>query len=627
MPLTTLYNITSKLRNRHFLLSDIILLTFSPYISLVLRFDWQTDNVRIDTQLLIATILLLAMKLIVFKVLGLYKRFWKSASIDDLALLVLIGVYSGLGEIFLIGVLKAADILDFNRYPFSFPFINAVISFIFISVPRFSVRLFERAEQRLSHNSKNEIKVMIVGAGNAGVNTLIELQRSRDLNLKPVCLIDDDPEKKGLRIRGVDVIGGREKILYAVERYNVQRILIAMPSAGGKKLREILNIAKSTEAEVFTLPGLSEIIDGKVSIQKFRKIEIEDLLRRDTIKTDLDNIYDLLKGKVVLVTGAGGSIGREICRQVASALPAKLILLGHGENSIFEIEQELVTRFAGMRDRFVALIADLRDQKRIDQLLSQYKPQIVFHAAAHKHVPLMENNVEEAVTNNILGIKNLLESACKNNVESLIYISTDKAVDPPNVMGASKRVAEMLIQKYNGKCRSKLITVRFGNVLGSRGSVVHTFRRQIQEGGPVTITHPEIERFFMTIPEAVQLVLQAFSLGKGGEVFVLDMGKRIKIADLAKDMIRLSGSDENEIEIKYTGLRKGEKMIEELFIASENVINTGHEKIYSANSNYEGLEAYSDKIDKLIELALDGKSEECRAMLFEAANFDNNGKT
>lgn len=623
MPLTTLYNITSKLRNRHFLLSDIILLTFSPYLSLVLRFDWQTGNVRIDNQLLIATLVLLIMKLSVFKILGLYKRFWKSASIDDMALLVLIGVYSGLGEIFLLGVLKAADILDFNSYPFSFPFINAVISFIFISVPRFSVRLFERAEQRLSHKNKTEIKVLIVGAGNAGVSTLIELQRSRDLNLNPVGLIDDDPEKKGLRIRGVDVLGGRDKIPDAVSKYDIHRILIAMPSAGGKELREILDIAKSTSAEVFTLPGLAEIIDGKVSIQKFRKIEIEDLLRREPIKTDLDNIYELLKGKTVLVTGAGGSIGREICRQVASALPAKLILLGHGENSIFEIEQELIARFSCMRDRFVALIADMRDQKRVDQLIAQYKPEIVFHAAAHKHVPLMENNVVEAVTNNILGIKNLLESACKNNVESLIYISTDKAVDPPNVMGASKRAAELLIQKYNGKCGSKLITVRFGNVLGSRGSVVHTFRRQIQDGGPLTITHPEIERFFMTIPEAVQLVLQAFSLGKGGEVFVLDMGKRIKIADLAKDMIKLSGLDENEIEIKYTGLRKGEKMIEELFIGSETVCNTGHEKIYSANSNFSSIETFSDKIDNLIELALDGKSEECRAMLFEVAKFEN----
>lgn len=620
MPLTKLNDFVLNLRNRHFFISDLILLSLSPYISLVIRYDWQTSQVQIDKTLITATILLLITKLSIFKILGLYRRFWKSASIDDMALLILIGIYSGLAQLFIIGAFKATDIMNFGKFPFSFPFIDAIVSFAFVAIPRFSVRLFERAEQRLQQYGNDEIKVLIVGAGDAGVNTLIELQRSKNLNLHPVGFIDDDPLKKGLRIRGVDIIGGRDAINDAVIKHGINRILIAMPSASGKEIRGILDIAKSTKAEVFTLPGLSEIIDGKVSIQKFRKIDIEDLLRREPIKTDLEKIYGLLSGKTVMVTGAGGSIGREICRQVAAAMPGKLLLLGHGENSIFEIEQELLTSFPKQKENTIALIADLRDGQRIEQLIEKHKPEIIFHAAAHKHVPLMENNVVEAITTNVFGIKNLLESSIKNNVESIVYISTDKAVDPPNVMGASKRAAELLVQMYSGKSSTKLITVRFGNVLGSRGSVVHTFRKQIHDGGPITITHPEIERYFMTIPEAVQLVLQAFGIGKGGEVFVLDMGKRIRILDLAKDMVRLSGIEEEDIEIKFTGLRGGEKMIEELFIHTEVVNKTEHEKIYSAMADYTKLNSCVEKIDKLIETAHSGNDADTRKLLFELAN-------
>ncbi len=610
----------SNLRNRHFFIIDIILLSITPYLSLLIRYDWNFEHVKIDESLLLVTSLFILIKLTIFKSFGLYRRYWKSASIDDLALIILVGIFSGLVQLFIYGMLRGFDIYNIKNFPFSFPFFDAVITLIFISMPRFSVRLSERAEQRLNNHAKEEIRTLIIGAGDAGVSTLIELQRNRELNLNPIGFIDDDPSKKNLRIRGVSIFGNRDMIEKIVEDYRVKRILITMPSIHGGTIREILKIAQKTNAEIFTLPGLSEIIGGKVSVQKFRKIEIDDLLRREPIRTEIENIFKLLTGKVVLITGAGGSIGREICRQISQANPKMLLLLGHGENSVFEIEQELRSSFPHLQNSIVPLIADVRNTSRIDMLISSYKPDIIFHTAAHKHVPMMETNLVEAITNNVLGIKNILNAATNNDVESLVYISTDKAVDPPNIMGATKRLAELIVKGYYQTTKTRLITVRFGNVLGSRGSVVNTFQKQIMNGGPITVTDPEIERFFMTIPEAVQLVLQAFEMGKGGEIFVLDMGSRIKIVDLAKDMIRLSGNDENEIDIRFTGLRPGEKMIEELYTSSEKIKETSHNKISSATAEYSNISECMSKIDELIELAVNNKEDEARDLLFKIVN-------
>jgi FlaA1/EpsC-like NDP-sugar epimerase len=501
-----------------------------------------------------------------------------------------------------------------------FPVHDAVLTFIFISAPRFSIRLLRRAIQRKEKLTGDEIRTLIIGAGDAGVNALMEIQRNKELNLFPVGFIDDDLHKKNLRIRHVPVFGGRDMIDKVVESHNVKRILIAMPKAPGTEIRKILEICKNTKAEILNLPGIYEIIHGKVTIQAFKKVEIEDLLRREAFKIDLANIYKLLKDRVVLVTGAGGSIGKEICRQVMNANPKKILLLGHGENSIFEIEQELKQDYSQSKDRIIPLIADIRDINRINDLIGFHRPNVIFHAAAHKHVPLMETNIVDAITNNVLGIKNVLDCAIKHNVESLVYISTDKAVYPPNIMGATKRIAELLVQHRSKNSKLKLVTVRFGNVLGSRGSVVHTFRKQIEQGGPVTITDPNIERYFMTIPEAVRLVLQSFKLGSGGEVFVLDMGERVKILDLAKDMIRLTGLEVNDIEIKFTGMRPGEKIIEELFIKDEIVQRTNHPKIFSAKAIYNNLDECSKEIDALIDCALLNMELKAKEKIFSIVN-------
>lgn len=617
MPVASINNFVSNLRNRHFFIMDVIFVFLSPYLAFLIRYDWNFAQVPFGKSLITIMFVSIITKIAIFKVLGLYRRFWKSASIDDLALLILIGIYVGLSQIFIIGILKVFQVGSVAQYPLSFPVIDTIITFIFISVPRFSIRLFQRVEQRLNQTNEGMLNTLIIGAGDAGINTLIELQKAPWLKLHPVGIIDDDPTKKSLRIRGVSVLGGREFLHESVEKYKVARILIAMPSVSGGEIRKIVELAKGTNVEIFTLPGLSEIIDGKVAVDKLRKIQIDDLLRREPIKTELDKIFKLLNGQIILVTGAGGSIGSEICRQIALANPSKLLLLGHGENSIFEIEQELRGKFKNLNNNIIPLIADMRDGARINYLINRYKPKIIFHAAAHKHVPLMETNLVEAITNNVLGIKNILDAATKNNVESLVYISTDKAVDPPNVMGATKRLAELIIKGYYKTSKTRLIAVRFGNVLGSRGSVVHTFKRQILDGGPITVTDPEIERFFMTIPEAVQLVLQAFEMGKGGEIFVLNMGSRIKIVDLAKDMIRLSGNDEYEIGIKFTGLRPGEKMIEELYTNSEIIEETLHNKISSATADYSNISDCMNQIDNLIKLAGDNKEEEARELLFK----------
>jgi FlaA1/EpsC-like NDP-sugar epimerase len=446
-------------------------------------------------------------------------------------------------------------------------------------------------------------RVLIAGAGEAGAMVLRELRANPQMGLIPVGFVDDDPAKQNMLIHRIRVLGDRIAIPTLVRQHRVDQVIIAMPSASGKAIRTLLGVCEAAGVRTRTIPGMYELLGGNVSISQLRDVQIEDLLRREPVKTDTAQVTALLRGRRVLVTGAGGSIGAELCRQIARCDPVELTLLGHGENSIFDIYNELSKRAGERGNRGAgetehvsrctlhAVIADVRDGERLRGILMQRRPEIVFHAAAHKHVPLMEENEVEAVTNNVLGTLRLVEASLAADVQAFVLISTDKAVNPTSVMGATKRVAELLVQAATGQTGGCYVAVRFGNVLGSRGSVVPLFRQQIAAGGPVTVTHPDIKRYFMTIPEAVQLVLQAAALGRGGEVFVLDMGEPVRIADLACDLIRLSGLEPGrDIDIAYTGLRPGEKLFEELSLAGESYRQTVHSKIFAYENGPERKE-------------------------------------
>jgi FlaA1/EpsC-like NDP-sugar epimerase len=424
-----------------------------------------------------------------------------------------------------------------------------------------------------------------------------EMNANPQVGLDPIGFVDDDPHKHGMRIRGLPVLGDRSALPYLVEQHKIDQVIIAMPTAPGKAIREVLAICERAGIPAKTMPGMYELLGGQVSVSQLRNVEIEDLLRRDPVTTDIAAVQHLLRGRRVLITGGGGSIGGELCRQILRCQPSRLVIVGHGENSVFEIQQELrrTTRAStagsanGARQtpqpEVVAVIADIRFAERLRSVFEQHRPQVVFHAAAHKHLPLMEENPSEAITNNVLGTRNVLDASLACDVERFVLISTDKAVNPTSIMGASKRVAELLVYQAAERSRRPYAAVRFGNVLGSRGSVVLTFKQQIAAGGPVTVTAPEMTRFFMTIPEAVQLVLQAAVLGQGGEAFVLDMGEPVKIVDLARDLINLSGLEVGrDIDITFTGLRPGEKLYEELFIDGEDYQRTAHQKIFIASN-------------------------------------------
>jgi FlaA1/EpsC-like NDP-sugar epimerase len=446
-----------------------------------------------------------------------------------------------------------------------------------------------------------------------------EMRANPQLGLVPVAFLDDDPAKQGAQIRGLPVLGGRERIPELAEEYGVAEVIIAMPTAPGAAVREILGICKAAGVAARTIPGLYGILSGEVSVSQIRDVDIEDLLRREPIATDTSAVEGMLRGCRVLVTGAGGSIGGELCRQIARCEPEILVLVGHGENSIFDIANELRRIWPDLP--VAQVIADIRDRDRLDTLFAQYQPQVVFHAAAHKHVPLMEMNVAEAVTNNVVGTENLLSLAQTHSVSRFVFISTDKAVNPSSVMGATKRVAELLVQAAARQAGRPYVAVRFGNVLGSRGSVVPLFREQIRAGGPVTITHPDVSRYFMTIPEAVQLVLQASTLGSGGEVFALDMGEQIRIVDLATDLIELSGlKPGDDVAIVFTGLRPGEKLHEEVSLPGEEYVPTGHEKVFCWSNGLQPA-AWSleleESVEELVTLASHGVEDQIRAKLRE----------
>ena len=600
-------------RNRYLLLIDVVLLAIAPFLLFTLRFEgfnWPPHQLH---NAIVFTMAMIPARIVVYYLFGVYRTMWRYASIAELELVVVAGVWGSIVAA-LVGASLLVDVgWISSRIPLSVLFNSGVLGVVLLAAPRLVLRMGGwRTTRRRLEDSPN--RVLIAGAGAAGQTVLKELMSNSRLAMRAVGFVDDDPGKRGLRIGKIPVFGTLAMTPEIIGRENITEVVIAMPSAPGQVVRDVVQTALKCGIKARTVPTLGEILSGHVSVTALRPVEIQDLLRRDPIRTDLRQVAQLAHDRTVLITGAGGSIGSELCRQIAVLGPAKLVILGHGENPIFDILYEL--RRAHPALDIVPVIADIRDSKRVREVFKAHRPFAVFHAAAHKHVPLMETNVVEAVTNNVLGTKNIVDTAVETDVQHFVFISTDKAVRPTNVMGASKRVAEHVVRRAALKHGTNFVAVRFGNVLGSRGSVIPTFVSQIREGGPVTVTHPEMRRFFMTIPEAVQLVLQAGALGKGGELFMLDMGEPVKVVDLARDLIRLSGLKEGEdIEIKYTGIRPGEKLYEEMFFSDELAERTEHPKVLRARK--ENMESWGDHlIDQLIQTALEGAgTEDLRAML------------
>ncbi len=542
----------------------------------------------------------------------IYARYWRYASLEELLLLA----GSVTASTIIAGGLTFLFLYLFSVtwvVPRSVPLIGLMVSLAFTGLSRLGVRLWN-LYQRQGQIGLNMQRVLVVGAGDAGLMIVREMQQNPRLRMTPVGFVDDNVDKQGMRIHGVPVLGGQEQIPALASQHEVKQVIIAIPSAPGKVVREIVRTCEQCRVETRIIPGLYELLDGRVNINQLRHVEVEDLLRREPVQTDVTAVQTMLRNKRVLITGGGGSIGSELCRQALRCRPAQLVVVGHGENSVFQIHQNL-RRLAGPDGpEIVPLIADIRFAGRINHIFRQYQPEIVFHAAAHKHVPLMEENPGEAITNNVLGTRNLLQAAQMVDVAQFVMVSTDKAVNPTSLMGASKRAAELLVYQAAQATGRPYVAVRFGNVLGSRGSVVLTFRQQIANGGPVTVTHPEMKRFFMTIPEAVQLVLQAATLGQGSETFVLDMGQPVKIIDLARDLIQLSGLEVGrDIDIEFTGMRPGEKLFEELFVPGETYERTPHQKIFLA---MDASHMVPDRLDEGIAALLSAADQEDTAAIY-----------
>lgn len=553
---------------------DIFTILLNPYFSLLIRHEghhtripWEyLDSIQQYALINIVT------TITIFFVLNLYRSVWTYAGVHEVALIVSACILS-----------TTFQALGFSMLNLIVPRSYYVIYFFLMTMTtiatRFSYRMLHTMQRKLYKSERKLINTMVIGAGEAGSMIVHELKTSRHLNRKLVCIIDDNPSKKGKYLQGIKIFGGRESILDCVRKYNVEEIILAIPSADTKTTKEILRICNQTECKLKVLPGMYQLITEEVSVSRLREVAIEDLLGRDSINIDLDSIAGYVRNKIVLVTGGGGSIGSELCRQIANYVPKCLIIFDIYENNAYDIQQELRKKYP--RLHLEVLIGSVRNTKRIEWVMSHYRPDIVYHAAAHKHVPLMEDSPNEAIKNNVFGTYKTARAADKYGVKKFVLISTDKAVNPTNIMGASKRLCEMIIQTFSRYSATEYVAVRFGNVLGSNGSVIPLFKKQMEAGGPVTVTHPDIIRYFMTIPEAVSLVLQAGAYAKGGEIFVLDMGEPVKIADLAKNLIRLSGYTLGvDMEIKYTGLRPGEKLYEELLIADEGLQKTKNDLIY-----------------------------------------------
>ena len=558
-------------------LMDICIVILTSITALIVRFEFSLSAVPkyyigVVWSSLPAT---LVIAIIVFYVFRLYSSLWVYAGVTELLYLAAACIVDTLLNTVTI-LLNYRD----QEYPLprSWYFIYGTLLLAFMFISRYSYRAV-RTFFGKKVDEKNLKRVLVVGAGEAGNSIIKEISGSRFVNMHIVGFVDDDKSKIGKYMHGVKVLGDRNDIIEIAKEYLVDEIIIAIPTASAKETKAILDICKQTGCELKRLPGMYQLVNGDVSISKLKDVDVNDLLGRDPITVDLDSIMGYVSDKVVMVTGGGGSIGSELCRQIASHNPKQLVIVDIYENTTYDIQQELRRNYPELD--LVVLIASVRNTKRMDLIFDKYRPEIVYHAAAHKHVPLMEDSPNEAVKNNVLGTWKVVQAADKYNVKRFVMISTDKAVNPTNIMGATKRICEMIIQTYNNRSKTEYVAVRFGNVLGSNGSVIPLFKKQIEAGGPVTVTHPDIIRYFMTIPEAVSLVLQAGTYAKGGEIFVLDMGEPVKILDLAKNLIRLSGYRVGEdIKIVFTGLRPGEKLYEELLMKEEGLQDTDNKLIH-----------------------------------------------
>lgn len=553
---------------------DILGIIAASFLALLTRFEFDFHQIPPEFLKVIYEYgpFIIVVTLIIFTFFHVYSSLWEYAGIEEVFSLIAACLLSAVAKIVVIS-------FTWSTMPRSWYVLDTMYLMILIGATRVSYRLIRLRRQNRKFPWVKRKKVMIIGGGEAGRTLITEIQNSKYLDQKVACIIDDDPKKIGRYIKGIKVVGNRDSIKKNVKRYNIQQIILTIPSVNSARIRPIVEICQDTNCELMILPGVYQLVTGEVKASKLRPVKIEDLLGRDEVHINLNEIMDYVSGKVIMVTGGGGSIGSELCRQIAEHRPKQLIIFDIYENNAYDIQQELVRKHPELD--LVVLIGSVRDENRIDSIFEQYHPEIIYHAAAHKHVPLMEDSPNEAIKNNVLGTYNMVRMADKWNVKRFVQISTDKAVNPTNIMGASKRICEMIIQTYNKESNTEYVAVRFGNVLGSNGSVIPLFKKQIAEGGPVTVTHPEIIRYFMTIPEAVSLVLQAGAYAKGGEIFVLDMGDPVKILDLAKNMIRLSGYKvDQDIKIEFTGLRPGEKLFEELLMDEEGMTDTPNKLIH-----------------------------------------------
>jgi FlaA1/EpsC-like NDP-sugar epimerase len=592
------------------LLVDLVIVNVSTVLAVVLLYGWNGHaTAGIQRAVLHIAPLVTAIRILSLWVFRAYRIHWRYISLYDLQ-----------------NIIWATSCSSLLICMISLYFPHEAVSPRLVQVLDWGINIFAIGGARLlfrwldwkwarssfSLTGRRRLKTLIVGAGDAGETVARDLLRRADSTYQPVGFVDDDPRKVHIRIHGLPILGKTNEIPEIVARYGVESILIAMPSALGSHVRDLVTLCEQTDAQLRILPGVIEALQGNFA-PAIRQVEIEDLLRRPPVRVNIEEIASYIAGQTVLITGAGGSIGSELCRQIASLNPKSVILLGQGENSVFEIQQELIREF---EVNPVGLVGSVQDVRLLRGLFAKYTPAVVFHAAAHKHVPLMEHNPCEAIKNNVQGTRNVAEVASEYGVSRFIYVSTDKAVNPVSIMGASKRAGEMVIQAMARRSRTKFVAVRFGNVLGSRGSVVPIMKRQIERGGPVTVTHPDMTRYFMTIPEAVQLIIQAGAMGESGEIFILDMGEPVKIVDLARDLIKLSGFvPDQDIKIVYSGIRPGEKIFEELLTADERNMTTTHEKIFVAPSQPFEFNWLWKELDQLFELSRQGNSDAVRDCL------------
>lgn len=620
--INSLKNPKKRIRVALLILYDLMVIGISEYMALLIRFEFRPGMIKEGflQSLIQYTPINLICTIIIFALFSLYESLWRYASVTELFNLTVSCIVSAMVQ--LVGMYMMG-----YHLPRSYYVLYLLILLPLMMAGRFSYRLLRIFKQKVyTERLEKPIITMVIGAGDAGTLILKEMQTSYHLQNKVVCVIDDNPQKKNTKLLGVPIVGGRNEILPAVKKYRVQEIIVAIPTMKSKDRKDLLEICKESGCKLRILPGVYQLINEEVSIAKLREVEIEDLLGRDPVETNLASVLQYVRDKRVLITGGGGSIGSELCRQIAAHHPKQLVIVDIYENSAYDIQQELKRDYPNLN--LVVLIGSVRNTHRINSIFETYRPEVVYHAAAHKHVPLMETSPNEAIKNNVFGTLNTARAADQNGCKRFILISTDKAVNPTNIMGASKRICEMVIQSLNVHSKTEFVAVRFGNVLGSNGSVIPLFRKQIEEGGPVTVTDKNIIRYFMTIPEAVSLVLQAGAYAKGGEIFVLDMGEPMKIDDLARNLIKLSGlRPDEDIKIQYTGLRPGEKLYEELLMAEEGLQKTAHEKIFIGKPLDVDYEKFMKQLEELKKEAYEDGTHirECVKEIVQTYQYENRG--